>query len=465
MKRRLQNGMIALVTALLAGPALAAPSGHEIHEEMVNTIGVYDNPELTLYIAKLVDDIISVSGEGNEKWTFTLLDSPDVNAFATKDNYVYVNRGLLAYVQNEAQLVSVMAHEVAHVTQGHVSELQGQAGGTKFLAWLAGFLAGSAEVYEAGMAYANSLVMGHGRENELEADQTGAQYMAALGYDPAQMIEMLTTMKEMELMQKAQAGGGRTYHGIFSTHPRNDMRLRSAVAKAKSTESSRERSNGEDRYRLATEGMVWGVNFDDKEQPENRFTNMDKRVRFDFPLDWTWESEERPIKASGAAPEAAATLTMTHHARTAQEPEEYLYNQLNFPQLHDGRAIEPARLKGYTGILKGQGGAPDQRIAVVYYKLDAFLFTGEVSDAGRFDEFDPEFLAVIDTFRPISGRELAGATPKKVHYVKATSATTSEGLAQHLKLDANETDELRLMNGDYPTGEPKAGEWIKIVQQ
>jgi predicted Zn-dependent protease len=72
---------------------------------------------------------------------------------------------------------------------------------------------------------------------------------------------------------------------------------------------------------------------------------------------------------------------------------------------------------------------------------------------------------VIDTFRPISGRELAGATPKKVHYVKATSATTYEGLAQHLKLDANETDELRLMNGDYPTGEPKAGEWIKIVQQ
>jgi predicted Zn-dependent protease len=156
---------------------------------------------------------------------------------------------------------------------------------------------------------------------------------------------------------------------------------------------------------------------------------------------------------------------MTSMARTAQEPEEYLYNQLNMGQLRDGREIAPARLKGFTGILPGQGGAPDQRVALVYYKLNAYLFIGEVSDASRFSEFDPQFLAAVDTFRPISGREIAGQAPKKIHYVKATSATTFEQLAAHLKLNANEADELRLMNGYYPTGEPKPGEWIKIIQQ
>lgn len=457
--------LIAWLATGLVAPAHGAPSGKEIHAEMVNTIGVYDDPELTLYIAKLVDDIISVSEKSGEQWTFTLLDSPDVNAFATKDNYVYVNRGLLAYVQNEAQLVSVMAHEVAHVTKGHVSELQGQAGGTKFLAWLAGFLAGSMEVYEAGMAYANSLVMGHGRENELEADQAGAQYMAALGYDPEQMIEMLTTMKEMELMQKARAGGGRTYHGIFATHPRNDMRLRSAVSKASKTESANARGNGEDRLRQATEGMVWGVNFEEKEQAATRYSDQNKRVRFDYPDGWTYQEDPQNRSVTGSNADGAARLTMTRHARTAQEPEEYLYNQLNIGQLREGRVIQPARLKGFTGILPGQGGQPDQRIAVVYYKLDAYLFTGEVGDAARFQEFDPAFLAAIDTFRPISGREIAGQQPRRIHYVKATQATTFAELATHLKLTAEEADELRLINGYYPTGEPQPGEWIKIIRQ
>ena len=73
-----------------------------------------------------------------EEFTFTLLDSPEINAFATADNYVYVNRGLLNYIANEAQLVSVLAHEVGHITQKHVSLMPAAAGGASFLAWLAG---------------------------------------------------------------------------------------------------------------------------------------------------------------------------------------------------------------------------------------------------------------------------------------------------------------------------------------
>ena len=78
---------------------------------------------------------------------------------------------------------------------------------------------------------------------------------------------------------------------------------------------------------------------------------------------------------------------------------------------------------------------------------------------------DGAFLESVDTFRPISNRELVGQSPKKIHYVKATSATTFEALGQHLKLDQNEVDDLRLINGYWPSGEPKPGEWIKIFVQ
>ena len=459
--------LIALL--LVQGAAYAASKGEELHKEMLASVGVYDDPALAEYIGTLVSQIVSVSEMAGDHFTFTLLDSPDVNAFATEGNYVYVNRGLLNYVENEAQLVSVMGHEVAHVTQNHVTSMPTKAGGAKFVTWLAAALSGSQEVYQAGMAYANSLLKGHGRDNELEADEAAARYMVKLGYDPEQMLEMLTVMKDLEILQKdraAQAGAPRqTYHGIFASHPRSDLRLRSAVAKAERLEKTTPRGNGEDRYRQMTEGLVWGENFKEKTLDPERYANLKLRVRFDFPEGWTYTEDEETITVSGEPESQDAKLSMTIHQRTPQEPEEYLYNQLNLPPLQEGQAIEPARLKGFTGILPGSNGKPDQRIAVVFYKLNAYLFTGEVHDQDKFGEFDEKFLESIDTFRPVSNREIEGKKPKRIHWVKATNSTTFDALAAELNLDPAETQDLRLINGFYPTGEPKAGDWIKIFVQ
>jgi predicted Zn-dependent protease len=319
------------------------------------------------------------------------------------------------------------------------------------------------------MAYANSLVKGRGREYELEADEAGAEYMAALGYDPRDMLTMLSIMKDMETLQKARAkekGAPRqTYHGIFSTHPRNDARLRAVVGKAGSGGDRNFRDNGAERYRQMTEGLVWGENFEEKEAKPERYSNMNLRVRFDFPEGWMQESDPKGNGVKGQPENQEALLGMHVIPRTAQEPEEYLYNYLDIPQLRDGEAISPARLKGFTGILPGKDGKPDARIAVVYFKLNAYVFTGEVAEQEKFAEYDEAFMESIATFRPISNREIEGQKPKTIHYVRATGATTFAALAEELKLDAAETDELRLINGYYPTGEPKPGEWIKIWKQ
>jgi predicted Zn-dependent protease len=454
---------------LFSASASAGPSGKEIHAEMVNTIGRYDDPELTAYLEGLVREIVSVSEMAGEEFTFTLLDSADINAFATADNFVYMNRGLLNYVANEAQVVSVLAHEVGHITQRHVSVMPVAAGSAKFISWLAATLAGSQDVYQAGMAYANSLLKGHGRDNELQADEAAARYMAALGYDPDQMLEMLGTMKDLETMMKeraAQKGAPRrSYHGIFASHPRNDMRLRSAVSKAKTSESSNTRDSGEARYRQMTEGLVWGENFKEKESKPERYSDMNLRVRIDFPDGWRHSKDSQSGTVTGEPGSEQARLSMKPYPRTTQTPEEYLYNYLNISQLREGRNIQPARLKGFTGILPGESGQADQRIAVVYYKLNAFLFTGEVSQQQSFAAFDEKFLASINTFRPVSNREIEGQKPQTIHYVKATGATTFDALGEHFKLNPYEVQDLRLINGYYPDGEPRPGEWIKIFRQ
>lgn len=466
---RITLKLIVFTLLTLAQPALANPKGSDIHQEMLASIGVYDDPELTAYLEGLVEEIVSVSEMAGERFTFTLLDSADLNAFATADNYVYMNRGLLNYIDNEAQVVSVLAHEVGHITQRHVDFMPVAAGSAKFITWLAAALSGSQEVMEAGMAYANSLIKGHGRDNELQADEAAARYMVQLGYDPDEMLEMLGTMKDLEVLMKeraAQKGAPRrSYHGIFSTHPRNDMRLRSAVSKAKALDSIATRDAGEARYREMTEGMVWGENFKEKEAKPERWTDMQLRVRFDYPDGWTHRTDAQEKAVSGQPEDGRAQLGMQPQARTPQTPEEYLYNYLKIDQLRDGQEIFPARLKGYTGILPGTDGKPDSRIAVVYYKLNAYVFVGEVRSQGDFEAFDKLFLASIGTFRPISNREIEGQKPKTVHYVKATEYTTFDALGEHFNMDSFEVQDLRLINGYYPTGEPKPGEWIRIFRQ
>jgi len=93
------------------------------------------------------------------------------------------------------------------------------------------------------------------------------------------------------------------------------------------------------------------------------------------------------------------------------------------------------------------------------------IFSGEVTDQATFEEFDKHFTKPIDTFRPISNRELSGQAPKKIYYVIATTATTFDALAETLKLSDREKEDLRLINGHYPAGEPKPGDWIKIIRQ
>ena len=451
---------------LVSFPVHGDSKADQLHQQMLVEPGVYDDPELSQYIAGLISELASVSEARGETFTFTLLDSPDVNAFVTAGNYIYVNRGLLNYVKNEAQLVSVLGHEIAHITQNHVSSMPVKATGAEFITWLAAALSGSNEVYQAGMAYANSLLKGHGRDNELEADEAGARYMVALGYNPDEMINMLSIMKDLETLQKDRASQSgaprRTYHGIFSSHPRNDMRLRSAVAKAERSEKGEPRDAGAAIYRQMTDGLVWGENFKEKEPKPQRYLDLSKRIRFDFPDGWAHGMEDDGKTVSGEPETADARLSMVPQPRTPQGPEEYLYNYLNIPLLKDGQEISPARLKGYTGILPGEGGSPDQRIAVIYYKMSAYLFTGSAQSQDVFAANDENFLESINTFRPVTTREIEGQKPTTMRYVKATSATTFDALGAELKLNPFEVQDLRLVNGYYPDGEPSPGEWIKI---
>ena len=115
-----------------------------------------------------------------------------------------------------------------------------------------------------------------------------------------------------------------TYHGIFSSHPRNDSRLRNAVSRAGTIDPAIARGNGEVKFRQMTEGLVWGENFQEKEPRPTRYSNMNMRIRFDFPDDWTHELDAQGQVVTGVPESNDASLSMETSARTPQDPAEYL---------------------------------------------------------------------------------------------------------------------------------------------
>ena len=106
----------------------------------------------------------------------------------------------------------------------------------------------------------------------------------------------------------------------------------------------------------------------------------------------------------------------------------------------------------------------DQRIAVIYYGRRAYIFRGEIDSGVDEKQANKDILNIIRSFRPISKRSLATQSPKTIHYVKATKNTSFARLVKHLKIGKYGEDELRIINGYYPVGEPKPGEWIKLIR-
>ena len=95
-------------------------AGRSNHAEVLAQYGRDPNEALQQYVNSLGQKLATQSHRANPQWTFTVLDSPEINAFATPGGYVYVTRGLLAYLDDESELAGVLGHEIGQIGRAHV---------------------------------------------------------------------------------------------------------------------------------------------------------------------------------------------------------------------------------------------------------------------------------------------------------------------------------------------------------
>ena len=456
VKALLFAGIAASV--LLSGCAGSPSVGKEMHGEILEQGGVYDNPALQAYVNRVGQRLVANSDDAGSAFTFTVVDSPDINAFALPGGYIYINRGLLAYLESEAELAGVLAHEIGHVTAGHHSEQQAASVTNKVVATTAYILTGSGDLANASNMYGAELVSGYGREMELEADGLGAQYMYASGYNPDALLEVIGVLKSQEQYQRvnAQAGGKKvaTYHGLYSTHPRNDQRLKKVISTASELDGGAQPDDpsvpGEFQRHL--EGLVWGESVQSA-RVENRYYHNKLAFTFEHPPGWSVNAGARAIVAN--APDGSAGLTITVARRQQGASPRAVLEGKGFGALAGGTELDQAGLTGYTAT------AGEKRVAVIDYQNLSYVFEGKASD---FATGDATLLAVIESFRPMHPAERSsGGNGFHVHYIQVPQGATMASLAAGSPIPDAEP-QLRLLNGFYPRGEPQAGDWVKVIR-
>lgn len=188
--------------------------------------GDVPSPRIQQYVKAIGQRIADQSEMADLPWEFFVVDSAVINAFALPGGKVYMSRGLLQEMTNEAQLAAVMGHEVAHVTAEHTRERMSQAmlvqvGAAALM--IGGQVADEdwLSVLGVGASAGGGLyLLKFNRDQEAESDRLGLRYMTNLGYDPQGMVELMQILKA--------AGGGGGGADIFKTHPNPDLRMRQA---------------------------------------------------------------------------------------------------------------------------------------------------------------------------------------------------------------------------------------------
>ncbi len=474
--------MCAFLSSCAVNPATGTPdlvfmsekeeieTGREMHEKLMKSMPIYQDEKLAEYINTVGQKIVKNSHRPDISYQFHIIDAPDINAFALPGGYIYINRGLLAYLNSEAQLAAVLAHEIAHVTARHVVRQDAARTGATTLSILSVLATGQAALGDATSLWGTAAVKGYGREMELEADGLAAEYLFKTGYDPQAIVETIGVLKDQEKFTRyrAKSEGKRpvSYHGVFSTHPRNDVRLKEVIAKAGILPKTEGAEVLEQPYREHIQGMVYGVNYEAmmKEKPveEGRYIHRKLGFSIKFPKDWEVENQRSAIVGSAKDKSANMTLQIGLN-RQRVPPDEYLRGAIGENLLLRSEDFAQNGLIGHTGIISGDKNNQEQRVAVLFQGTRAYVIKGKVIKPTQGVDYDAMFLKSIKTFRP----ERNIRRPKKsmtIHYVKANENTDIDELAKQINLGAYTPQQLRLLNGLYPRGEPKPGDWIKIIQ-
>jgi predicted Zn-dependent protease len=298
--------------------------GREADPQIVATMGLVSDQGLQNYVNQIGQRMAALSERPDLPWSFKVVDDPIVNAFALPGGFIYLSRGILAHFTSEAQMASVLGHEIGHVTARHSVEQMSRAQ----LAQV-GLIAGTIlapdlqNVFGAAGGALGLLFLKFGRDDERQSDDLGLRYMVRAGYDPRPMPDVFAMLSRVT----AAAGGGGTPEWL-STHPdpeNREERITAAINQLNENFDNQIVNRNEYLDRL--DGMVYGANPRNGYFRENLFLHPDLTFQITFPAGWQTANQTQAVLAGSPEQDAIIQLTVVPDAGTPNAAAQAFFTQ------------------------------------------------------------------------------------------------------------------------------------------
>lgn len=439
--------------------------GQQMDGEIRREMGVYEDPALQKYVSDIGLRLARNSQRPSLPWHFTVVDAPAVNAFALPGGYIYLTRGILPFLNDEAQLAGVLGHEIGHVTARHSAQQYTKATGAGVgLTLLSIFVPEARPFQSAAESAMGVLFLKYGRDDELQADNLGVDYAARSGWNPAGVAGMLTTLQRLD----EASGSRRGVPNWLSTHPApadRVQKVQTAIQQAAAASPAERLTADRSAYLEHLDGLIFGDSPSEGIVRGNQFLHPVLRLAITFPPEWEIQNSKTQVMAKAPEQNHVMLLQLVQNpsgsvdqiARTGMANAGF--RQLN-GQNSNINGLD-AYVGTYQGAIEGMGNVVVTAAHIVHER-SVYLLAG-LAPANEFERAQRQIVASIRSFRSLSSSEAAAIKPNRIDLYTVRAGDTWASIAQRSGDGTVKPATLAIMNNFDPGQPPRPGDRIKVV--
>lgn len=434
--------------------------GKQSHPEITASYGVYSDRSLQEWFTKKGVEMTRITPRKNLPYTFSVLDSPVVNAFAVPGGYVYVTRGILGYFNDEAQFAGVLGHELGHIEARHSARQYSKIQLANLAIGVGSVLSEEFNRYSFLVSMGTTLMfLKFSREDERQADRLGVEYSSRCGYDATRISEFFITLERM------QPSGG-SLPEWASTHPNPGDR----VAATRRMALEYQKANPNTRYVVRSDEyleLVNGLTFgDDPRQgyvKNGFFYQPDLKFMFPVPSGWSLTNQPNEVRMSPKKQDQAAlVLRLAQGANLLDTSVKFA--SANNITITDSKQITANDLKGLATLGRITSQNQDLSIASYFFQMDGRIiaFHG-LAPTSSFGAIEPEFAGSAMGIRRLTDKSLIDVSPDRINVRGIQRAGTLKTALQAFGVPAGKLNDLAILNGMNLEDSLKPGTKIKVV--
>ncbi|MCQ0988856.1 M48 family metalloprotease [Jiella marina] len=422
--------------------------------------GAYSDPKLERTLATIVGKLAAATDDPTRAYRITVLNSPNINAFALPGGYVYITRGLLALANDSAEVAAVIGHEMGHVTANHGIERQRREQAAELASRVVSEVLESEPAGQIALAKGKLSLAQFSRQQELQADVLGIKHIGRAGYDPFAASRFLKAMDAYANLRAAFQADNPNLD-FLASHPSAPQRINLAERHAREFGPRGTGATDRDRYLDGIDGMLFGDSASEGYVRERTFLHPGLGITFTVPDRFTLDNTAEAVLATGPGD------TAIRFDGVALPQNRRLVDYVNSGWIGGliPSTIRERRIAGLEAVsARAQGGEYVFDVTVIRLGGQVYRFLTAVP-AKAAKDVSTVAEEVANSFHQLSPADKAALKPLRIRIVTARPGDTADTLSRRMVGIERKEPMFRLLNELGPDDAVKSGERYKIVAE